>query len=192
MLQLRSQTQEDVQRLLPHLQTANQRHYQDLPKHVKGQPLMHGRQKSQSQGKKCLSSGNMNDGTFNLVFLIQLFGSLAWPFPKAGYHFAGRVSCHSLPAKWRKVPLNQPNIVLFALSWDLGRLWREKEKLKQFQNAFMCSAMLQGVGTVTLLQRSKWVTLGLDVSITVLSEEDWSSEMRCQPDVCFWLTLSDW
>lgn len=36
VLHLRPQTQEDVQRLLSHLQKADQRHYQDLPEHVKG------------------------------------------------------------------------------------------------------------------------------------------------------------
>lgn len=35
VLHLRRQTQEDVQRLLSHLQKANQGHHQDLPEHVR-------------------------------------------------------------------------------------------------------------------------------------------------------------
>lgn len=63
VLHLRPQTQEDVQRLLSHLQKADQRHYQDLPQHIRGGSVSLGAEKSQSQGKKCLSSGIMNSGT---------------------------------------------------------------------------------------------------------------------------------
>lgn len=63
VLHLRPQTQEDVQRLLSHLQKADQRHYQDLPEHVRGRTASLTTAKSQSQGKKCRSSGKMNSGT---------------------------------------------------------------------------------------------------------------------------------
>lgn len=63
VLHLWPQTQEDVQRLLSHLQKADQRHHQDLPQHVEGTDR---RTDGLPQSSKIrgISSGNRNSGTF--------------------------------------------------------------------------------------------------------------------------------
>lgn len=110
----------------------------------------------------------MNSGT--LIFIqILLDGSVMWPFPKP-------------------VPLHCEGLFLFPCgggtwSGSLSVLWKTlKEEGKT--EVILFNSLSHAVRFRDSL-RSGWVNLGLNVSITVLLEDDWSSEICRQQDL--WL-----